>query len=167
MKKTDKFLIGIVAGVGLLAIVSFVIVALRVDATYQPEDTPEGVAYNYLLALQQEDYARAYGYLSPGLPRYPVSASLFEIQIKNNYRFSRSLDGSTTLTIESTSMFLLENRAFISVNETIFYQRDLFNSGQYTRSFDMTLEMIEGEWKIIDADAYFWGCWNDTSYRCD
>ena len=54
MKTTDKILIGIVAGIILLIIVALVVTLSRPEPTYQPEDTPEGIAHNYLLALQKE-----------------------------------------------------------------------------------------------------------------
>jgi hypothetical protein len=76
MKSTDKFLIGIVVGIVLLVVAAFVITLARPEPTYQVEGTPESVAHNYLLALQKEDYQRAYGYLSPTLKGYPVRLSL-------------------------------------------------------------------------------------------
>ena len=55
MKSTDKVLIAIVAGIILLIIVAFVVALAKPEPTYQAEDTPEGVAYNYLLALQRKN----------------------------------------------------------------------------------------------------------------
>jgi len=78
MKNTDKFLVGIVVGVVVLVATAFAVALLRPKPTYQLEDTPKGVAHNYLLALQQEDYKRAYGYLSPTIEGYPTSAEAFE-----------------------------------------------------------------------------------------
>jgi hypothetical protein len=56
MKKSDKFLIGIVVVVVLLIVVALVITLTRPEPSYQAEDTPESVAANYLLALQKRDY---------------------------------------------------------------------------------------------------------------
>ena len=73
MKSTDKFLISIVIGIMLLVVVAFGIAFLRPEPTYQSEDTPEGVVHNYLMALQREEYYRAYSHLSPVIPGYPDS----------------------------------------------------------------------------------------------
>ena len=77
MKSTDRFLIGIVIGVVVLVIAAFGVAFLGPKPAYQSDDTPEGVAHNYLLAIQREDYARAYGYLSPDLRGYPASDEQF------------------------------------------------------------------------------------------
>jgi hypothetical protein len=42
MKSNDRFLIGIVVGVLLLVIISFVVVLRQPLPTYRPDDTPEG-----------------------------------------------------------------------------------------------------------------------------
>lgn len=62
MKSSGKLLIDIVAGIAVLVLVAFVITLGRSQPTYQAEDTLEGVAYNYLLAIQKQDFERAYGY---------------------------------------------------------------------------------------------------------
>ena len=96
MKKTDKLLIGIVAGILLLVLVAFGVALTRPKPAYQAEDKPEGVAFNYLFALQQGDYERAYGYLSPTLKRYPQTVEKFRDQIHDySWNFS-GLDNSST-----------------------------------------------------------------------
>src|SRR5262245_57084040 len=116
MKSTDKFLIGIVIGVIVLIGIAFAVVLLRPQPTYQAEDTPEGVAHNYLLALQQEDYARAYNYLSPSLEGYPASADEFKEDIdRQGWQFHELADGSTTLAIESSHQ--TGEQAEVSVQE--------------------------------------------------
>jgi hypothetical protein len=65
--KKDRFLIGILAGIGLLAVLAIVLFSLRKgQAVYVSEDNPKGVVQNYVLALYKMDYARAYGYLVDG-----------------------------------------------------------------------------------------------------
>lgn len=63
--KQDKFLIGILAGIAVLVAAALMIFFLRQESVvYGPEDTPEGVIHNYVLALEKGDYNRAYGYLA-------------------------------------------------------------------------------------------------------
>ena len=68
----------IVASIAILVIVTLVLTLRQPAPTYQPENSPTGVAHNYLLALQQKDYERAYGYLSTSLPGYPANSREFE-----------------------------------------------------------------------------------------
>lgn len=161
MKTTDKFLIGIVAGVILLVGAAFAVAFLRPKPTYQPDDTPEGTAHNYLLALKQEDFARAYGYLSPGIRGYPDSAEAFAEDVEDNtWNFGGGED-SVTLEIESVGM-VGNDRAVVSVRERRFYQGGLFDSGEYTNTFDMTLRRRDSRWQIAEAGSYWAWCWDDS-----
>jgi len=65
--KKDRFLIGILVGIGVLAVLAIVLFSLRqTKASYVAEDNPAGVVQNYVLALYKLDYPRAYGYLAEG-----------------------------------------------------------------------------------------------------
>jgi hypothetical protein len=157
MKSTDKFLIGIVAGSVLLVVVAFVITLARPEASYRTEDTPEGVAHNYLLALQRDEFARAYGYLSPTLPSYPDDETDFARHIDDQpWMFRRYED--VTLSVESAKVS--GDRATVQVRESQFRGGDLFDSSQSSSTFDMTLEREGGVWKIVDAEHYFARCWD-------
>ncbi len=156
MKSTDKFLIGIVAGIVLLIVVALVVTLTRPEPRYQVEDTPEGVAHNYLLALQKEEYERAYGYLSPTLKGYPASPDKFAEHVQDDSRRFR-LDTDTTLSIKSTTV--TGSRATVTVCESRFHGGDLFDSSQYTYVFEMELGLEDDGWKIVDSDYYFARCW--------
>ena len=165
MKKPDTFLIGIVAGVVLLVVVTFAVALLRPKASYQAEDTPEGVAFNYLFALQQDDYERAYSYLSPTISGYPYSVSAFMSDI-NDHSWTFRLDSSST-TLDVDSVKVTGNTAIVKIMETRFYEGGLFDSSEYTNFFDMTLRRnANGDWKITEADDYWLYCWN-TGKGCD
>jgi len=165
MKKTDKILIGIVAGIILLVVTAFAIALSKPKPAYQAEDVPEGVAFNYLFALQQKDYERAYGYLSPSLKGYPRSVEVFKDNIRDYGWSFKDLSVSST-TLEVGSVDLNGQRADVTIHETRFYEGDLFNSSQYTYEFIITLRLDEnGNWKIVDGDSYWLDCW-DTYGGC-
>lgn len=167
MKKTDKLLIGIVAGILILVLVAFGVALTRPKPTYQAEDTPQGVAFNYLFALQQKDYERAYGYLSPTIKRYPGTVEEFRDQIRDySWNFSGLDNSSTTLEVDSVDVG--GNRADVRIRETQFYEGDLFSSSEHSRVFEMTLHQDEsGKWRIVDSDSYWVDCWSDTNrYGC-
>jgi hypothetical protein len=162
MKKTDKLLIGIVLGIVLLVVVAFGVALTKPKPTYQAEDKPEGVAFNYLFALQQNDYERAYGYLSPTIKGYPETLEEFTDQIRDYSWNFRGMDNSST-TLEVDSVDVKGQRADVGIRETQFYEGDLFNSGQYSYIFNMTLRQDENaQWKIVESDSYWVYCWNDS-----
>ena len=168
MKKTDKILIGIVSGVILLVVVAFIFALIKPKPAYQAEDEPGGVAFNYLFALQQKDYERAYGYLSSSIKGYPKDVEVFADDIRDaSWQFRGVNDSSTTLEIDSVS--ISEKRADVKIRETHFYEGDLFNSGQYSSTYDMTLRLDgNGQWKIVEAHSYWLHCWSDPeSYSCN
>lgn len=149
MKNTDKILIGIVIGIVLLVMVAFVITLTKPAEVYQPEDTPEGVVHNYLLALKIEDYERAHGYLSPELPFYPESVDAFIIDVRDSYSFPRD---NSTLTIQPE--LVRSDLAIVKVTETYFTGINLFGDSQYSNNFEMTLKKVGESWKISDGEGY-------------
>ena len=160
MKNTDKFLIGIVAGIVLLVIVAFVITITRPAPTYQDENTPKGVAHNYLLALQERENARAYGYLSPSLDGYPASEDEFIAAVQNqSWQFRRNQE--VTLAVEAADV--TGGRAVVTIRESSFRGGGLFDSFQSTSTFEMQLRQEAEGWKIVDAEAYFAWCWKNQS----
>jgi hypothetical protein len=63
--KQDRFLTGILIGIGVLVVVALAVFFTRTDTqTYVLEDAPEGVVHNYVVALLNKDYEKAYGYLA-------------------------------------------------------------------------------------------------------
>lgn len=63
--KQDRFLTGILIGIGVLVLAALVVFFTRRDTqTYVSEDAPEGVVHNYVVALLEKDYEKAYSYLA-------------------------------------------------------------------------------------------------------
>lgn len=61
----DRFLIGILIGIGVLVLVALILFLSRQgQSQYGDESSPSGVLHNYILALQKRDYERAYRYLA-------------------------------------------------------------------------------------------------------
>jgi hypothetical protein len=166
MRSTDKLLVGIVVGAVLLVAAALAVTLLRPQPTYQPEDTPEGVVHNYLLALQQGEYKRAYSYLSPTIVGYPPLPQTFERTVRDNsWQFPL---GDTSTALEVLSARLEGGEAVVTVQETSFYQGGLFDSGQTTQTFEVRLRRDPSgmAWKLVDADSYWMYCWNQES-GCD
>lgn len=64
--KQDRFLIGILIGIGALIMLALGLFFMRQGdkRDYVAETTPDGVVHNYVLALLNKDYQKAYGYLA-------------------------------------------------------------------------------------------------------
>jgi len=157
MKGSDKFLVAIVGGIVLLVVAAIVITLTRPEPTYMPEYTPEGIVHNYLLALEKEEYDRAYSYLSPDIENYPSSLNAFRREIADNPWSFRN-DMNATLAVGET--IIIGDFATATIYETRFRGGDLFEFGPSSYAFDMDLEIIKSEWKIVDSHYYFAWCWN-------
>lgn len=156
MKSTDKFLIGIVVGVALLVAVAFVLALRRPKPAYQPESSPQGVAHNYLLALRQHEYARAYGCLSPDLPHYPATLDQFTEDVRQN-RWSFDFE-SNSLAVESARVTGV--RAEVTVRKSVSPRGEIFDSRLYASTFAMRLKQVHGAWKLTGADEYWYTQWS-------
>ncbi|MGB8648728.1 MAG: hypothetical protein WCF84_26055 [Anaerolineae bacterium] len=165
MRHTDRFLIGIVAGIILLVTTAFVATLLRPQPTYLAEDQAENVAHNYFLALQQQDYPRAYGYLSPTLEGYPFTVEKFARQIADNYWQFQSLGEPTAREVQPAR--LIGDSAFVAVRETRYASNGLFGGGQYNNTFEVRLQREQGAWKLLHSDSYWVPCWTSGGGNCD
>ncbi len=157
MKGTDKFLAGIVLGIVLLVIIAVGLVMTRPAASYKDDNSAENVAYNYLFALQERNYVRAYSYLSPSLSGYPSTVDRFSADLRI---YDLNLDDSLSLEIASSRPVVssLES-AEVSVRSTRFGGGGLFGPGQNSWLFRVELQKEKGNWKIIGSDQYFANCW--------
>jgi hypothetical protein len=146
--KTDKFLISIVIGIVLLVVVAVVLVLARSRAeTYLPDDTPEGVAHNYFLAIQRQEFEKAYNYLADDLKSKP-DLDTFIQTVDNNNEASLAL-GQTNLD---------NQRARVSVSITNYYGGGPFDSGRYTNEETAYLRQDSaGNWKITQYPYPYWG----------
>lgn len=157
MKSYDKFLVAIVVGAGLLIVAAFAIMLLRPKAEYHSEDSPEGIAHNYLLAVQKGDYERAYGYLAPSLSGIPGDLEEFIENIEDR-SWSFRLDTDATLQVESVRT--TGDLAVVTIRETRFYASGIFDNYQETDTFKMDLSPYDSAWRITDSERYFARCWD-------
>lgn len=158
MSKTDKMLIGIVAGILLVVLMAALVSLNQPEAEYLDENTPEAVAHDYLLALQKVDYPRAYASLSPDLPGLPKTLEDFLEQIQyRSWMFESLADSSFVVEPRSQS----EDRATVEVKIITFYEPGLFSGGSVTNQFAIYLKLHNGMWKVTYSNNFFSSCWLD------
>jgi len=147
--KQDRFLTGILVGIGLLVVVALAVFFSRRDTqTYISEDAPEGVVHNYVLAVLDKDYEKAYGYLA-------------ELEYKPTYEeFRRAfLNGEVNPDNQAVDIGASDIEGDIATVELelIYNSSDPFSTG-YRNMMTADLVRQGGAWKLTLMPQYnFWG----------
>lgn len=142
--KEDRFLTGILIGIVLLVVASLAVFFVRKDAqTYLPEDGPKAVVHNYIMALQQEDYERAYTYLAD--EEYKPTFNAFLVDVNVSYSEGVQI-GDTEIAGKTAIVQLI----FTNANGRVFTE-------YYDYDEKALLVLQDGHWKILDMDRHFWG----------
>ena len=146
--KQDRFLTGILIGIGVLVVVALTVFFTRKDSqTYIAEDTPEGVVHNYVVAVLNKDYERAYNYLAER--KYKPTFTQFRQSFLNGNVYSENS------AIDVGASEIAGDEAWVEV-ATIYNPSDPFSTG-YRNTQRATLVKQDGAWKISLLPVYsFW-----------
>ena len=145
--KQDRFLIGILAFIGVLVLAALVLFFVRQEQplTYRADDTPEGVVYNFALAIQREDVEKAYAYLAD-LDNKPTLTA-FRQALLSGY-----ID--TSASVEIGEAEFLDDQAYVPVG--IHYM----SSGPFATGWESNenarLVRQFGAWKIEYMPYPYW-----------
>lgn len=145
--KQDRFLLGILAGIGLLVIVALISFFVRRDSlAYGPEEQPEGVVRNYLVALRKGDYERAYGYLAAG--QYKPTLEEFQQAIFTNQVMPEESG------VEVGQASISDQQAYVKLS--VYHGASgPFDNG-WRNDETATLKRENGQWKIESLPYPFW-----------
>lgn len=147
--KQDRFLTGILVGIGLLVVVALAVFFTRKDGqTYVSDDTPEGVVHNYVLATLNKDYEKAYSYLAD-LDYKPTYADFRRAFLNGEVNpENQAVDIGASDIVGDTATVELQ---------LIYNSSDLFSTG-YRNMQTADLVKQEGAWKLTLMPQYnFWG----------
>ena len=145
--KQDKFLTGILIGIGVLILLALGLFFTRQDKReYVADSTPEGVVHNYVLAILEDNYEKAYGYLA-------------DLENKPTYEDFRQsfFNGSVNPQNSGVDVGAAEiNGDEATVTVTVFFSTsDPFSSGYQTE--DRALLVLQnGDWKISAMPYNYW-----------
>ncbi len=143
--KQDRFLTGILIGIGLLILAALAIFFVRQDKqTYVSDDAPEGVVHNYVLAVINKDYEKAYGYLADieNKPTFDEFRQAFAVGRVNPSNAGIRI-GKAEITGDTASVEV----------DMIYTPGDPFSSG-YNNVGSAQLLKQNGMWKISMMPAY-------------
>ena len=145
--KQDRFLTGILIGIGVLVIAALAVFFIRRDTqTYIQEDVPEGVVHNYVVSLLNKDYEKAYGYLADldNKPTYNEFRNSFVTGILGNPGNSAVDVGESEVTGDDATVEVA----------MIFNPSDPFSTG-YRDVQNAILVKQGGAWKISSMPTYY------------
>jgi ABC-type amino acid transport substrate-binding protein len=146
--KTDRFLTGILIGIGVLIVLALALFFLRREQVdYRAEDAPDGVVHNYILAIERQDYERAYSYLADreNKPSYSAFRAAF---------IQKQIDpGRSIATIGETEIFDDEAVVGITITRGGY---GLF-ADPYSDVQSVLLVRQNDTWKIEQAPWPYWG----------
>ncbi|MEW6085312.1 MAG: hypothetical protein AB1607_12015 [Chloroflexota bacterium] len=151
--KQDRFLTGILIGIGVLIIIALAVFFSRKDSqTYISDDTPEGVVHNYIVAVLNADYEKAYGYLADldNKPEYEDFRQAFLSGYVN----------TSGAAVDIGESHVNGDEAYVEV-ALIYNPSDPFSTG-YRDVQRAGLVLQDGAWKISSMPTYYF--WNYDWY---
>lgn len=152
--KQDRFLTGILIGIAVLVVIALTVFFIRKDSqSYVSEDTPEGVVHNYVLAVLNGDYEKAYGYLAD-LEDKPTYEEFRDAFIKGMVNPNNS-----AVDIGESEV----NKDTASVEVAMIYNpSDPFSTG-YRDTQRAILVKQGGVWKLSSMPGYYF--WEYSWYQ--
>ena len=146
--KNDRFLIVILSCISLFIVLAVGLFLVRQQPQgYGPEDTPDGVIRNYVLALQAGDYHRAYGYLQEGEQK-PEFTLFQQAALRNE-------TANSSVAVQLGEVSISGDHARVDIN-IVHFNNDPFNRS-WDESAAALLTLQDGVWRITSMPYPYWG----------
>ncbi|MCJ7701284.1 MAG: hypothetical protein MUO62_06850 [Anaerolineales bacterium] len=146
--KRDRFLMVILGTIALLVVLAVILFFVRQEPQeYRSTDIPEGVVWNYVLALQEGDYHQAYAYLQE-VENKPDFTGFQQTFLQNEMMISRTAVqlGDANITAESARIDVM----------VIHTNNDPFNRSWDENATALLIRQDE-EWRIASMPYPYWG----------
>ena len=152
--KQDRFLTGILVGIAVLVVVALAVFFTRKGTqAYVSDDAPEGVVHNYVLAVLNKDYNKAYGYLAD-LENKPTYEQFRDAFLKGAVNPNNSA-------IDIGKSEINGDTASVEVG-MIYNPSDPFST-EYSDVQHATLINQESAWKLSSMPSYYF--WDYSWYQ--
>jgi hypothetical protein len=146
--KQDRFLTGILIGIGVLVLAALALFFMRKDTKeYMTADSPTAAVFNYVLAVTNKDYKTAYSYLA-------------DKEYKPTYEQFRQSFFNGSVNADNVGVDVGEEEVDgedALVNLTLVYSASDPFSGGYSNTDRAQLVQQNGAWKLIYMPYNFWG----------
>ncbi len=145
--KQDRFLSGILIGIGVLILLALTLFFTRKDSKeYRVTGSADAAVFNYVLAVTDKDYKTAYTYLAEkkNKPTYD--------QFRQSF-FNGSVN-SDNVGVDVGEAQLDGDDAFVDL--TLVYSASDPFSGGYSNTDRAQLVKQNGDWKITYMPYNFW-----------
>jgi hypothetical protein len=142
--------------IGVLVIVAIVLVftlAGRGSTSLLPEDTPKGIVQRFFLALEAEDYQKAYSYTS-----FPSDRPKYE-EWRDSAISSREERGSESMRVTLGEAVVNGNEATVDVVVDVVSPGVPFENPVRTNHTTFSLKKEETSWKITSPTYVWWLCY--------
>ena len=156
MIRQDRFLLAILSGILLLVAIALALYFSRQGGlNYLPENTPQAVLQNYMLALQKGDYERAFSYVAgPPTPAGSSPQALPDYDLFRQYFFSQPGVQLLDVGVQIGQARITGNTAAVQVT-LLRTTGDPFNSvGREQQQAQLVQQ--QGAWKVRSAPYPFW-----------
>jgi hypothetical protein len=155
--KQDKFLTGILIGIGVLILLALGLFFTRQEKReYIADATPEGVVHNYVLAVLDKDYQKAYGYLA-------------DLEHKPTYEEFRQAFFNGTVNpgdvgVDIGAVDVNGDEAVVTL--AVYYSNTDPFSSRYASEDRALLVKQDGDWKLNSMPYNFWDYnWYQEPYK--
>jgi hypothetical protein len=160
MRSSSRVLIGFGIALAVLVVVTIVLVFTlgQKNIPLLDESTPEGTVQRYLLAIQDQEYSKAYSYLSippspspNGAPKpvYPATSYDFWLMSAQN-----AAKNTWKANLETT--VVSGNTATVSLTVEVFRTRGLFENPVSTNTVTFSLQKEGTGWSITSPIDVYW-----------
>jgi Tfp pilus assembly protein PilW len=145
--KQDRFLMGILIGILVLVVAAVGLFFSRQQTmNYRNDDSPEAVVFNYVLAVTERDYQKAYGYLAD-LPNKPDYDSFRQ-------SFFNGMVSPNNVGVDVGEAHIDGDEATVEVS-MVYPSSDPFSQG-YNNVERALLVRQNGVWKLSSMPYNFW-----------
>jgi hypothetical protein len=145
--KQDKFLTGILIGIGVLILLALGLFFVRQDKRdYVAETSPDGVVHNYVLAVLNKDYQKAYGYLAD-LDHKPTYEEFRQ-------SFFNGMVNPNDVGVDVGSVEINKDEAVVSLS--VYYSNTDPFSSRYASQDRALLVQQNSMWKLNSMPNNFW-----------